>query len=210
MLRFSTGRWMRAVASNRTRSPMAMRPESGSLPFRSPFRSVSPAMQSSIVVLPAPDAPKTMVKPGAAWKSTSSTKPDAPPIRLRTCAYSARDADLSLSINGSQKRSFPVHAVDDRQHGKADQQQKHRSCIGRGIVRSLHLVEDFNRNRAGHAGNISAHHQDYSEFSHGVRERQDCAGDESGLRKRNRHAKERFQWRCAERGRCKNQLAIDA
>src|SRR5271170_3967474 len=115
---------------------MAMRPESG---------SIKPAMQSSSVVLPAPDAPNTMVKPGVAWKSTSSTKSDAA-IRFPTCACSARDADLSLSMcmYGSDQPGLPVQAVDDGQHGEADDEQKQGGCIGRGIVRSLHLIEDFN------------------------------------------------------------------
>src|ERR1700722_5174529 len=165
---------------------MAMLPESGSF---------KPATQSSSVVLPAPEAPKTMVKPVAEWKSTSRTKSNAAPIRLRTCACSMRDAvlSLSMSMNGSEQPSLPVQAVDDGQHGKADDQQQQRSGIRGGVVRSLHLVEDLNRDCARNAGNVSAHHEDYSEFSHGMRERQSGAGNEPRLRERNSHAKESFQ-----------------
>src|SRR3954463_8813350 len=48
--------------SNRTRSLTTIRATSG---------VVRPATQSSRVVLPAPDAPNKMVKPGGASKSTS-------------------------------------------------------------------------------------------------------------------------------------------
>ena len=51
--------------SNTTRSPILILPESG---------VVSPAMQSSKVVLPVPDAPKRMVMPGEKVKSVSSVK----------------------------------------------------------------------------------------------------------------------------------------
>ena len=92
-----------------------MQPESG---------SINPAMQSSSVVLPAPDAPNTMVKPGAAWKSTSSAKSDAVAIRLHTCASRSRDAvlSLSMSMDGSDQPRPPVQAIDDGQQGEADEQ----------------------------------------------------------------------------------------
>src|SRR2546427_6321312 len=49
-----------------------MLPESG---------RVSPARQSSSVVLPAPEAPKRMVTPGESAKSTSSVKSRPAPLR---------------------------------------------------------------------------------------------------------------------------------
>jgi len=51
--------------SNSARSPIAILPESG---------AVSPAMQSSSVVFPAPEAPKRIVNPADASKATSRRK----------------------------------------------------------------------------------------------------------------------------------------
>src|SRR5258705_10286006 len=59
---------------------MRMAPESG---------EVRPAMQSSSVVLPAPDDPKTMVNRAGAEKSTSSVNSASPACVLRKCAFSA-------------------------------------------------------------------------------------------------------------------------
>src|SRR5207244_2470434 len=58
--------------SNQLSFANAMCPESG---------RVSPARQSSSVVLPAPEAPKRMVTPGESAKSTSSVKSRPAPLR---------------------------------------------------------------------------------------------------------------------------------
>ena len=46
-------------------------------------------MQSSSVVLPAPEAPKTMVKPAGAEKSTSRMNSVVLCVLFRKCAFSA-------------------------------------------------------------------------------------------------------------------------
>src|SRR5437660_3513967 len=59
-------------SSNQVSFAHGMWPESG---------RVSPARQSSNVVLPAPEAPKRMVTPGESAKSTSSVKSRPAPLR---------------------------------------------------------------------------------------------------------------------------------
>src|SRR3989441_8602694 len=67
-------------SSNQVSFAHEMRPESG---------RVSPARQSSNVVLPAPEAPKRMVTPGESAKSTSSVNSRPAPLRrFLMCAES--------------------------------------------------------------------------------------------------------------------------
>src|SRR5438034_716107 len=71
---------IRRRSSNQLSFANAMCPESG---------LVSPARQSSSVVLPAPEAPKRMVTPGESAKSTSSVNSRPAPLRrFLMCAES--------------------------------------------------------------------------------------------------------------------------
>lgn len=63
---------------------IAIRPESG---------TVSPAMQSSSVVFPAPDGPKRIVMPAGMANAALSSKSPPPANRLRICADSTPFSD---------------------------------------------------------------------------------------------------------------------
>src|SRR5438552_5307360 len=80
MLRARTGILICMRSSNQVSFAHEMRPESG---------RVSPASQSSNVVLPAPEAPKRMATPGESAKSTSSVNSRPAPLRrFLMCAES--------------------------------------------------------------------------------------------------------------------------
>src|SRR5208337_2669351 len=76
--------------------PTTIRPSSG---------SVSPAMQSSSVVLPAPDAPNRIVKPASARKWTFSRKPPSgfgKRLRMRTSS----SEEVPMGEAGGDKADF--------------------------------------------------------------------------------------------------------
>ena len=103
--RLATGRSVAAAESNQTRSPTAMRPESG---------LANPATQSSRVVLPAPEGPKTIVNPGAAWNSTSRANSSPPEgIRLRRETCRRVPCDSSLRSAASEGRDEGVTMPTD-------------------------------------------------------------------------------------------------
>src|SRR5258707_141550 len=147
---------MCCAESKRTRSLRAMRPESG---------VVSPATQSSKVVLPAPEGPNKIVKPGAAGNSTS---------RLNVCDCAAR-----------------------RLWNRATSRGRGSAWISSSVGRADAAV-------------ISADHQHYAEFSHGMSEAEGCAGNQSGNRERNDHAKKSAERGSAQCCGCSNQFAVDA
>ncbi len=91
--------------SKRTRSSRAMRP----------CGVASPATQSSSVVLPAPEAPKRMVKPGAAWNSTSRAKSRSAPEKVfRMRALKVALATLECGSEGIDACYFTAAAVIKR------------------------------------------------------------------------------------------------
>src|ERR1017187_6097873 len=186
---------MRKFASNKTRSPTAIRPVSG---------VASPATQSSSVVFPDPDGPNNMVNPGSTLKSTSRENSRAGEKKLlRMRALKGGVASFGSAGVGIGFRLFdrtdhprsllqrsPVQTVHHREHYEAEDQQQYRHAIGRGIVRSLHLIVDVNGDGAGHAGNIAADHQHHSKLAHGVSKHKSHACDQAGHGERNHHAKE--------------------
>src|SRR5579862_7988236 len=108
--------------SKRARSPTEMRPESGVR---------RPAIESSSVVFPAPEAPNRMVKPGSAWNVTSSVKSCASVVcRRESCTLrgapagftlSAGGACIAVSVAANERLSFiVVHCRRRVRVGKAD------------------------------------------------------------------------------------------
>src|SRR5450631_6587 len=210
MRRLATGREVPCAASNKTRSLIAMRPESG---------LVNPATQSSRVVLPAPDGPNRIVNPGAAWNSTSRTNSwDCAAKRLRNRA-SSRGAAADLSVRGGfisrlfygpDHPCLAVEAIHHRQHDEAEREQQQRGLVGASVIGGLHAIEDINGHGSSDAGNISADHEHDAEFSHGVSKAQGGARNQAGNGERGDHADEGAQRGSAQGRRSRDQLAIHA
>src|SRR5882724_8030660 len=136
-----------------------MRPASG---------RTMPAMQLRTVVLPAPDAPKRMVKPGCASKETSRSEvspaepvddPAAGANRFWMRASSTgRTILVFLSWNNVAKTcripDSAVHGIYAGEQKERDDEEELSRLIGSGIVHRLHLVVDVDGDRAGHTGNV--------------------------------------------------------
>src|SRR5579871_4409259 len=120
-----------------------MWPESGAL---------RPAMQSSNVVLPAPDAPKRMVKPDWTWNATSSLN--------RCCANCLPNSAWRQGPGWPSISSgfywydpcFAIHAIHEGEQDEADDQQDQGRLICAGIVRGLNTVINVDRHGARDAG----------------------------------------------------------
>src|SRR2546428_177535 len=96
---FLGGRFTPACESNKTRLPKAILPESG---------VASPAIESSKVVFPAPEAPNRMVIPLLRTKATSSSKlPDG----LTSLRLTLTSADPVGTTRSPDACSVSVNAV---------------------------------------------------------------------------------------------------
>ena len=176
---------------------MTIRPSSG---------DCSPAMQSSTVVLPAPEAPNRIVNPAETASSTSSVK--FCPLSRRKL-FSIRAVNCSFCVAIGRRSSPSPHApspacaagIEDRQHGEAERQQNERGAVCRCVIERLHLVVNQNGDRLRCAGNIAADHEHHAELAQGVRETQNHPGQHARQSQRQHDAPERAPSRMLPEGR---------
>src|SRR5215831_12315146 len=121
--------------------------------MRPPVGFSRPAMHRKTVVFPAPEGPKRMVVdgPGGIRRAASTRKP-----------LSNR---LSMSAINSKEPYLPIEPVHDGKNHERNDQQSRRSYCRLRVIQCLHLIVDIDRQSPSDAGNISADHEDHSEFS---------------------------------------------
>src|ERR1700681_287841 len=105
---------------------------------------VMPAMQFRSVVLPAPDAPNKMVKPGGASKTTSRTGASVEEPAPRRNRFSIRASSTGGSVSHfrfwhtsliqSQRPETAVQTVHRGQHDERKAEQKQRALICSRVV----------------------------------------------------------------------------
>ena len=147
-------------------------------------------MQRSSVDFPEPDAPNTMVIPGAV--SIATSRMNCSERRLRIDAVSRR-------VTTARE---PPRASEDRVHAASTAKEKTRrsnAVVGGRVLKALHLVVNGDGHGPGDAGEIPANHQHHAEFAKRVRKTQDGAGHDPVDRQRHDDAEERAPSRGAQR-----------
>src|ERR1051326_6207797 len=157
-----------------------------------------PARHRKSVVLPAPDGPKRMVidGPGGIRRLASTRNP-----------VSNR---FSMSAINSKEPYLPIKCVYDGKNNERNDQQSSRSDRRLGIIQSLHLIIDIDRQRSSDSGNISTDHKDHAELSQSMGKAQNSAGQHTCPRQRNDHPKKSFYIGNTEHPGSLNVLSLNA